>query len=72
MGFFFDFRLALHQLDEETSRAPGMEESNLVAAGPEAWSLVDEIEAFVLQPGEGYRKIGDSVRDVMESLAPFL
>ncbi len=43
-----------------------------MATGAWARGFVDEFDAFMFQPGEGFRKVRYPVGDVMETLAPFL
>jgi hypothetical protein len=62
----------LNQLGEDPSGATGVQEGHLMTPGSGPRDLVDEFEALLLELGEGFREIGDAIRDVVQSLAPFL
>jgi hypothetical protein len=43
-----------------------------MATGPGSWDFVDEVEALLPEAGQGLGEVWDAIRDMVQSLAPFL
>jgi hypothetical protein len=62
----------LDQLHEDPLGGSGVQKGHQVAPSPRAGYPVDELETFALQASQGFRQVRYPVRNVVESLAPFV